>query len=42
MPLAFGLVGAALGASGLFWTMGVLVASGSVAARRVGPQPAEP
>jgi hypothetical protein len=42
MPLAFGLVGAALGATGLFWMMGMLVASGSVVARRVGPQPAAP
>ena len=42
MPLAFGLVGAALGATGLFWAMGVLVASGSIAARRIGPQPALP
>ena len=42
MPLAFGLVGAALGASALFWVMGAAVASGSVAARHVGPQPAAP
>jgi MFS family permease len=42
MPLAFGLAGAALGATGLFWAMGLLVASGSVAARRIGPQPAVP
>ena len=42
MPLAFGLVGAALGATGLFWAMGVLVASGSIAARRIGPQSALP
>jgi len=40
MPLAFGLVGATLGASGLFWLMGMAVASGSIAARRIGPQPA--
>jgi MFS family permease len=37
MPLAFGLAGAAMGASALFWVMGVAVASGSVAARHVGP-----
>ncbi len=36
MPLAFGLAGATLGASALFWAMGAAVASGSVAARRVG------
>jgi len=42
MPLAFGLAGATLGASALFWVMGVAVASGSVAARHVGPQPVAP
>ena len=42
MPLAFGLFGAALGASALFWVMGAAVASGSVAARQVGPQPVAP
>jgi MFS family permease len=42
MPLAFGLVGAALGASALFWVMGAAVASGSVVARHVGPQPVAP
>ena len=36
MPLAFGLAGATLGASALFWMMGAAVASGSIAARRVG------
>ncbi len=36
MPLGFGLLGAALGASALFWVMGAGVAAGSVAARRVG------
>lgn len=36
MPLAFGVAGAALGASVLFWAMGAAVASGSVAARRIG------
>jgi MFS family permease len=40
MPLAFGLAGATLGASALFWLMGAAVASGSVAARRVGLAPA--
>ena len=36
MPLAFGVAGAALGASALFWLMGAAVAGGSVVARRVG------
>ena len=36
MPLAFGLAGATLGASALFWVMGAAVASGSLAARHVG------
>jgi MFS family permease len=36
MPLAFGVAGAALGATALFWLMGAAVASGSIAARRVG------
>ena len=36
MPLAFGLAGAALGAASLFWVMGVLVAAGSIQARRIG------
>jgi len=36
MPLAFGIVGAALGAATLFWVMGAAVAAGSVAARRIG------
>jgi len=36
MPLGFGLAGATLGASALFWMMGAAVASGSVAARHVG------
>ena len=39
MPLAFGLAGATLGASALFWVMGAAVASGSMAARRVGLGP---
>ena len=33
MPLGFGALGAALGAAGLFWTMGVLVAGGALLAR---------
>jgi MFS family permease len=36
MPLAFGVAGATLGASALFWVMGAAVAGGSVAARHVG------
>jgi MFS family permease len=36
MPLTFGLAGATLGASALFWIMGSAVAAGSIAARRVG------
>ncbi len=41
MPLCFGLAGATLGASVLFWVMGAAVASGSLAARHVGvPKPA--
>jgi MFS family permease len=36
MPLAFGVVGAAMGAASLFWVMGALVAAGSVQARRIG------
>ena len=36
MPLAFGLAGATLGASVLFWIMGAAVASGSLAARHIG------
>jgi hypothetical protein len=35
MPLAFGVVGAALGAGALFWIMGLAVAAGSLQARRV-------
>jgi MFS family permease len=43
MPLAFGLAGATLGASALFWMMGAAVASGSFAARHIGvAQPAFP
>ena len=33
MPLAFGLAGATLGASALFWVMGAAVGAGSVARR---------
>ena len=40
MPIAFGLAGAALGASALFWVMGAAVASGSLAARHVRSAPA--
>ena len=40
MPLAFGLAGATLGASALFWLMGAAVAMGSIPARRVGLAPA--
>ncbi len=35
MPLGFGVIGATLGASGLFWLMAALVGTGSFAARRV-------
>ena len=35
MPLAFGAVGAALGAAGLFWSMATLVSSGSLVARQL-------
>jgi MFS family permease len=41
MPLAFGVAGATLGASALFWMMGAAVASGSFVARHIGvAQPA--
>jgi MFS-type transporter involved in bile tolerance (Atg22 family) len=36
MPLLFGVVGAALGASALFWAMGAAVGLGSFQARRIG------
>jgi predicted MFS family arabinose efflux permease len=36
MPLMFGLAGAALGATSLFWVMGAAVAAGSTLARRIG------
>ena len=39
MPLAFGLAGATLGATVLFWIMGAAVAGGSLAARHVGAGP---
>jgi MFS family permease len=39
MPLMFGVLGSALGASSLFWVMGVLVAAGSLQARRVRAEP---
>jgi MFS family permease len=35
MPLAFGLAGATLGASALFWLMGAAVGGGSLAARHI-------
>ena len=37
MPLLFGALGAAVGASTLFWVMGAAVGSGSWSARRAGP-----
>jgi predicted MFS family arabinose efflux permease len=37
MPLLFGVVGAALGASALFWAMGAAVGAGSFQARRLDP-----
>jgi len=39
MPLLFGALGAALGASALFWLMGAAVGSGSLPARRIGAPP---
>ncbi|HVZ31956.1 MAG TPA: MFS transporter, partial [Polyangiaceae bacterium] len=40
LPLSFSAIGAALGASGLFWTMAALVASGTFVARSLdGPAP---
>ncbi|HEX2542582.1 MAG TPA: MFS transporter [Caldimonas sp.] len=42
MPLAFGVAGAALGASLLFWLMGAAVAGGSAVAAKVGRGAAEP
>jgi hypothetical protein len=36
MPLAFGVAGATLGATAVFWLMAAAVASGSLAARQVG------
>jgi len=35
MPLVFGMVGAALGATTLFWIMGAMVWAGSTQARRL-------
>ena len=35
MPLAFGVLGTTLGASGLFWLMGVLVGTGAFVARTI-------
>lgn len=37
MPLGFGALGAAFGASGLFWMMGTLVGAGTFAARSLDP-----
>jgi MFS family permease len=42
MPLAFGVAGAAVGASVLFWAMGAAVGAGSVPARRIGAKPLSP
>jgi MFS family permease len=42
MPLLFGALGAAVGASALFWLMGAAVGGGSWQARRVGPAGAAP
>jgi MFS family permease len=41
MPLLFGVLGSTLGAALLFWLMGIAMAAGSLAARRVGRQSAE-
>jgi hypothetical protein len=42
MPLAFGLAGASIGVSLLFWVMGAAVASGSASALKIGPKRAGP
>lgn len=42
MPLGFGAAGAALGAAGLFWCMGSLVALGALVARSLKPTPDAP
>jgi MFS family permease len=42
MPLAFGFAGATMGLSLLFWAMGAGVASGSVAASKIGRKAAAP
>ena len=39
MPLLFGVAGAALGATSLFWVMGAAVGAGSVPARRIDAAP---
>ncbi|MGD9834391.1 MAG: MFS transporter, partial [Piscinibacter sp.] len=39
MPLLFGALGAAVGASALFWLMGAAVGAGSVPARRIAARP---
>jgi MFS family permease len=37
MPLGFGVLGTALGASGLFWIMALLLGTGSLVARSIDP-----
>lgn len=39
MPLLFGVAGSALGVAALFWMMAAAMATGSLAARRVGDLP---
>lgn len=41
MPLGFGALGTALGASGLFWTMGALVGTGALVARSIHARPSD-
>lgn len=41
MPLGFGLIGATLGAAGLFWVMGAMVGAGAWPARRLGASRAD-
>jgi sugar phosphate permease len=42
MPVAFGALGAALGAAGLFWSMSALLAGGSLLARTLSPRSSAP
>jgi MFS family permease len=42
MPLGFGVLGAALGASSLFWMMGLLMGAGSLLPRGLGHAPETP